>query len=371
MKTLLASLALLVAMAVSAQAQDSDLESIDENSDGKVTVAEFKEYAENRLPPDFELLDEFAKKVDADGNGEISEDEFSKRMNALQSMPLKAAPGDDENEKKDKSSDKKKKTDKSAAEAYKKLSKHVEKSDWKNAAKLMTQNAQDEFAATQFMTSKSFLSVDMPIPGMDDVLDNVKDVFDKYDLDDLDVDIESMFKVEMMDGDFDDEKEDKDKKDKDDKKESKKGDSKSSPAEKQKELQKTILKLMDKDNKRWEIVSDLWKAQEGSPFQMSHLNGTIKKLEVEKDYAFIKVEMKLPQQDDMPNSGFLAPPIWVKMKKVKDNWNFDGVAEKRTQKAMQEWEPDIRQFRWPLSRYCRWLAQACTLSFQNPSQTSQ
>ena len=346
MKTLIASLVLLVAMTASAQAQDTDLESIDENSDGKVTVAEFKEYAESRFPPDFDRLDEFAKKVDADGNGEISEDEFADRMDVLQNMPLEAESGDAESgdaeeEKKEKSSDKKKKTDKTVVEAYEKLSKQVEKADWKEAAKLMTQTAQDEFASTEFLKSKSFLAADMPmqLPGMDEVLDNLEDVFDKHDLDDLDADVDSMFRIEMMDGDSDDdEKEDEDEKDEDEKKESKK----LSPAEKQKEMQKKILKFMDKDNKRWEIVGDLWKAQEGSPFQVSHLYGTAKEHEVEKDNAFIRVEMKLPQQDGMPNNiSFQAPPIWVKMKKVKDNWKFDGVDRERTQKAMQKFRRNM------------------------------
>jgi len=65
--------------------QEVALKSLDTDSDGKVTVKEFSEYASERLP-DFDQMDAFAKKVDADGNGVISEDEFSGRREALQSM---------------------------------------------------------------------------------------------------------------------------------------------------------------------------------------------------------------------------------------------------------------------------------------------
>ena len=338
MKNLIASFAILVAMTATAQAQETDLETVDENSDGKVTVAEFKEYAEGRLQG-FDQLDEFAKKVDADGDGEISEDEFSGRMEILQGM-LQGAQEDEGEAKPDKSSDKKKKTDKTVVEAYKKLAEHVGKSDWKEVAKRMTQKAQDEFASTQFMKAKAFLSTELPMQmeGMDDMIENLEDVFEKYDLNSLDADFEEMFKVEVLGADSQDDEEDKDDKEKkeDEKEESKKGDRKASPDEKQKELQKSILKFLDKDGKRWNIVGDLWKAQKDSPFQLSHLNGTVKEHEVEKDNAFIRIAIKFPRQDEMPNVQFQSPPIWIKMKKVKDDWKFDGMDQARTQKAMGE-----------------------------------
>ena len=51
-------------------AQEADLATLDKDSDGKVSTAEFKTYVEGKLP-EFEMLDKFAEKVDADGNGEI------------------------------------------------------------------------------------------------------------------------------------------------------------------------------------------------------------------------------------------------------------------------------------------------------------
>ena len=61
------------------------MSAIDKDSDGKVTTAEFKSYVETRLPQ-FDQMDDFVKRVDADGNGEISEAEFGKRMEAMQAV---------------------------------------------------------------------------------------------------------------------------------------------------------------------------------------------------------------------------------------------------------------------------------------------
>ena len=65
--------------------QDTALKSVDADSDGKISVKEFSEYAGTKISG-FDQLDEFAKKVDADGDGFISQDEFSKRQTVLQSM---------------------------------------------------------------------------------------------------------------------------------------------------------------------------------------------------------------------------------------------------------------------------------------------
>ena len=65
--------------------QETTLKSVDADSDGKVSVKEFSEYAGERLG-DFDQLDAFAKKVDADGNGEISQAEYDARREVLQGM---------------------------------------------------------------------------------------------------------------------------------------------------------------------------------------------------------------------------------------------------------------------------------------------
>ena len=66
-------------------AQNAAMKNVDKDSDGKVSVKEFTEYAESRLQG-FDEMDAFVKKVDADGNGEISEAEFDSRREVLQSM---------------------------------------------------------------------------------------------------------------------------------------------------------------------------------------------------------------------------------------------------------------------------------------------
>ncbi len=85
MKIKLVLLMSSVLMTQVAVAQESALESADGNSDGKVTVAEFTEYAGAKLQG-FDRLEDFATKVDADGNGEISAEEFEARVTVLRGM---------------------------------------------------------------------------------------------------------------------------------------------------------------------------------------------------------------------------------------------------------------------------------------------
>lgn len=81
---LLSALMVVLVSSVSL-AQDTVFSTVDKNSDGKVTTSEFKSYAETRLR-DFAEMDAFVKKVDADGNGEISQAEFDNRSQVFQAM---------------------------------------------------------------------------------------------------------------------------------------------------------------------------------------------------------------------------------------------------------------------------------------------
>ena len=79
------ALGLLLATNVAYGQQQATLKSVDADSDGKVTVKEFSDYAGARIRG-FDQLDAFAKKVDADGDGIITEEEFGKRREVLRSM---------------------------------------------------------------------------------------------------------------------------------------------------------------------------------------------------------------------------------------------------------------------------------------------
>lgn len=86
----------LLLMANVAIGQETTLKSVDANSDGKVSVQEFSDYAETRLS-DFDQLDAFAKKVDADGDGVITQKEFGARRDVLQTM-MQAQEGEEKAE---------------------------------------------------------------------------------------------------------------------------------------------------------------------------------------------------------------------------------------------------------------------------------
>lgn len=81
---------MLAILSFAGTAAAQDLATADGNSDGKVTVKEFVEYASGRLQG-FDQVEAFAKKVDADGNGEISDAEFEKRREILQAMTSEAS----------------------------------------------------------------------------------------------------------------------------------------------------------------------------------------------------------------------------------------------------------------------------------------
>lgn len=85
MKNLLYACSIVLLLCQAGIAQEPTLKSVDSNSDGKVTVAEFKAYAGQRIGG-FDKMDDFIGKVDADGNGEISEAEFGNRRQIFQSM---------------------------------------------------------------------------------------------------------------------------------------------------------------------------------------------------------------------------------------------------------------------------------------------
>ena len=68
-------------------AQNPSVKSADKDSDGKVTVSEFTNYAKTKLPDlDDDELDSFVKNVDADSDGEVTEKEFGNRMQALRKV---------------------------------------------------------------------------------------------------------------------------------------------------------------------------------------------------------------------------------------------------------------------------------------------
>ena len=98
MKTCLCFCSAMLLICQSSIAQEPTLDSVDSNSDGKVTVEEFKEYAEGKLRG-FDKVDEFAGAVDADGNGEISETEFGNRRDVLQAVASAAQETEQAEEK--------------------------------------------------------------------------------------------------------------------------------------------------------------------------------------------------------------------------------------------------------------------------------
>lgn len=337
MKTNLLSIILTISMASLAMSQESDLESIDSDSDGKVTVKEFKEYAEGRLPG-FGQLDAFVEKVDADSDGEISEDEFEGRMGVLQALARAGGSEQNRDEKDEDDKDaknKKPKLDKDVAEAFEKLKKAISKADFKAASKLMTEKAANEMVMSQLMMAKGMINANMPmqLPGIEEVVEKLEDVFEKYELDDIEMDSSQMFRMEFGGSTKDDDSDEKSKE------KSEGSDSKDDAKKKPADTQSKIMKELDKKGDRWEIVGALWNAQKGSPFATNPLTGKIESHEADGDKVYLMVKSAPPEAND-DGGGIMvmvkSPPVCLVMEKEKSDWKYSGMDRERTMKAMKK-----------------------------------
>ena len=97
-KHMFAVLAVLL-LCQSGMAQGPSVKAADKDADGKVTIKEFTEYAGTKLQgADKDQVEAFAKKVDANGDGEVTEKEFGNRMQALQSVMNDSDDAADEKE---------------------------------------------------------------------------------------------------------------------------------------------------------------------------------------------------------------------------------------------------------------------------------
>ena len=311
------------------RAQDTSLADIDSDSDGKVTVSEFKDYASGPLSG-FDRLDAFIEAVDADSNGEISEAEFADRFNVLQKL-TSTADDEADSEMKDKDASaggEQENLEPGAKKAFEDIKALIAKDKWEEASKLMTKKAQDELVIEQAISAIGLTSmdIDFPIPQMEDTIDEIENVLIEHGLSDLNIDTSTMFKFQMSMGDDSD----------DEDKEELTQDLEKNRSSMEEQGEK-ILKHVNKSGKRWKIVKDLWDAKKSSPFSMSPLSGKIEKLETEKGMQFLHVTMAPSSSGD---NGvviqMVGPPAVLRMKKIDGDWKLDGRDEKRTAAAMKK-----------------------------------
>ena len=345
MKLIPLNIALSIAVfAGSVAAQDPDLKSLDKNSDDKISVAEFEAYAESRLP-DFEQLALFANKVDANSDGDISDDEFSSRMEILEKF-RNGEFDDMEAEKKPESekskSDKKPTTvpagkDKSGVnDAFENMKALIKKNDWQAAAKLMTDEAADRTATELVIKGLGMCQVELPIPmpQLEDAIDDMDSVLGKYGLDKLGIKTEPMVKIEL--GTHDD---DGDEVDSAESKESEK----KAEADRKKNSDK-IIAALDKDGKRWQIIGELWDAIASSPLAMNPLVSKAENITVDGEKAVLEVK-HVPSDVGNDEPGMMiqimAPPMFLNFQKSNGDWKYTGLNEQKIKEAMKEFEENM------------------------------
>jgi len=201
------------------------------------------------------------------------------------------------------------------------IKKMASEGQWKKFGSAMTQKAADEFCSRQVISAigiqKILDQLPMSVEALEDAADAVTDVFDEYKIDTEEFDISSVMKF----GGQSDTSEEGLKKAK----------------KVAQDLNKKILKRLDKNNKRWEIVGKLFKAQAGSMFSVNPINGEIKKITIKKNVALAKVTPTPPKQEGGVQIRIMTPPVYVRFEKhEKKGWLFCGVDKKETEKAMKE-----------------------------------
>ncbi|MDB2686101.1 EF-hand domain-containing protein [Mariniblastus sp.] len=302
------------------QAQDSGFDLLDTDSDGELTKKELKEYTEKILPG-FGYLDKFADRVDADSDGTISEAELKNSKAILQALSREVFLG---GEKKEMSKEELKMAE-DASKAFKSMAKLVVQGDWEKAPQAMTKQARDEYAmsvVTQSITlTKMELPPQMDVPAIKDVKDATIDVIEKYKLGDIDPSFFMKGGGGSSDNDDDE-------------------DSDMTPEEKakaqmverkaqQNKLKADILKAIDKDDQRWEIVAALREASKGSIFHRDIFKGKVSNSEVDDSAVFLTLSQESP-------GGKVVFPTVVKMTAEKGKWKYAGMDMPRTRMAMQQ-----------------------------------
>ena len=318
--------------------QESTLQDADTDADGNVTIKEFKEYAEGKMPG-FELMKVFLKKVDSDGDGKISESEFAKRREILQAVRAGKTQSEGETKPENDRSPKTNKESGTVKKSYEKMAALIRKRKLDEAAKMMTQQGADEFAVSQVVSAFGLTEMDIPVPvpEIEETIDEIEDVIVRHKLDELGVDPSSMFRVQMSVDEFGDESDSQDDKPAVGKtKESKQ--KPNSMEEKVKSMNSKIIQGIDKNGKRWQIVGDLLKAKSGSPFDMLQLAGKVQDIELKEKVAYLEITPESSSNGDGGGVVFqmVAPPTIIRMIRSDQGWKFDGTDHKRTRKAIDE-----------------------------------
>lgn len=206
-------------------------------------------------------------------------------------------------------------------EQFKKIKKLAADGKWKKLGSAMTKEAADEFCSRQVISAMGLQKIldqlPMSVESLEDAADAVTDVFDEYKIDTDKFDISSVMKIGGQQASSD----------KDEKKAKKAA----------KELNSSIVKRLDKNGKRWEIVGKLFKAQAGSMFAINPINGEIKKVIVKKDAVLAKVVPAPPKQEGGVQIRIMTPPVYIRFeKREKKGWLFCGTDQKETEKARKE-----------------------------------
>jgi peroxiredoxin len=279
-------------------AQEGNVADLDKDNNDKVTVAEFKEYAGEKLAG-LPQLDEFAKKVDADNNGEISQDEFDNRMDALAAV---REAGDKDGEA-PMISDEDQAMIEDAKVSLVVLQKSLESQDWDKAKAMMTKRGQEDFCSSILLFAGAFsdesIQEEMGLPEeLLEQIGGISEVLEKYK---IEIDMSSVQSDEAA--------------------------------------RKVAAKALEGAEDPWELIDELWSASKDIPFFSQPLLGNIDSTQVEDGTVLFELSSD-PEEQPGGEGGMqvmiMSPPTFVIFESVDDNWKYAGVHTEKTEAAMEE-----------------------------------
>ena len=177
------------------------------------------------------------------------------------------------------------------------------------------------------------LDNDLPtmLPGMDELLADMKLVVKKHKLDEIDIDTSGVFNFSASGSD--------------EQASSEKGEDEE-PETGLLAHTKKVAEAIGEGEQRWKIINDLWIVHKRSPLTINSMTGTVQQQEAVGSKVRLRVKvvpMNLAQQDPDVMMNVIVPPVFVQMVKKDGRWLYDGVDRVATRKAAKKFMANQRE----------------------------
>ncbi len=101
------------------------------------------------------------------------------------------------------------------------------------------------------------------------------------------------------------------------------------------------LEILDKDQQRWDIISELWAAARNSPMEIILIRGPVQRSAYAEDAVFLQVARGVA--GDVKKFDVGAAPSVAKFVNADGNWKFDGIDVRKTASVKRIHERKLSQ----------------------------